>query len=106
MAIHVVKQGECLSSIAAKYGFVDWRTIYDHPNNTDIKQQRPDPNLLFPGDQLFIPPRETKHEAGGTESKHRFTLKATKTLLRLRLQDQAWAPLGGIKWRLQVAEHT
>jgi hypothetical protein len=33
----------------------NWRTIYDHPSNADFKRKRPNPNLIFPGDRIFIP---------------------------------------------------
>ena len=52
---HIVKRGENLPMIAKKYGFHDWKTIYDHPNNREFRKKRPNPNLILPGDQLFIP---------------------------------------------------
>ena len=103
MATHTVEQGECLSSIAAAYGMVDWRTIYDHARNADFRKKRPDPNVIYPGDQLFIPAPELKEESGGTEAKHRFSVKATGTLFRLRLQDETWEPMADVKWKLEVA---
>jgi hypothetical protein len=52
---HIVQRGENLTVIARKYGIPDWRTIYNHPNNTAFRKKRPDANLILPGDQLFIP---------------------------------------------------
>src|SRR4249920_494288 len=52
---HTVLQGECLSSIAHDFGFGDWHVIYDHPQNASFKTKRPNPNLIYPGDELFIP---------------------------------------------------
>ena len=52
---HIVQQGENLTVIARKYGIPDWRTIYNHPNNLAFRSKRPNPNLIFPGDQFFIP---------------------------------------------------
>src|SRR5260370_36720170 len=61
---HTVTQGEHLSRIAKRYGFSDHRTIWDHARNAALKQEHQNPNVLFPGDQLFIPDREQKIEAG------------------------------------------
>lgn len=55
MSIHVVKPGETLSSIAAKYNAGSWRDIYRHPQNAAFRRKRPDPNRIFPGDHVFIP---------------------------------------------------
>lgn len=53
--IHIVKQGEYLSLIAQKYGIPNWQTLYNHPNNAEFRKNRPNPNLIYPGDKLFIP---------------------------------------------------
>ena len=66
MPSHRVKQGECLTSIAARYGFADWRAIYQHPNNAELRKKRPNPSLLFPGDALFIPEKRRKTVAAQT----------------------------------------
>jgi hypothetical protein len=52
---HTVKHGENLSSIARLYGLATWRAIYDHPTNAAFRRSHPDPNLIFPGDRVFIP---------------------------------------------------
>ena len=57
MATHTVIRGDCLSSIAKQYGFSDYKTIYDHPQNQAFKQKRPNPNLIMAGDEIFIPER-------------------------------------------------
>ncbi len=52
---HIIQQGECLATIARHFGFGDWQTIYLHPENADFRIRRPDPNVVFPDDRLFIP---------------------------------------------------
>lgn len=52
---HVVVKGEWLSKIAQKYGIKSWRTIYDHPANEAFRKKRPNPDLIQPGDEIFIP---------------------------------------------------
>jgi hypothetical protein len=83
---HTVRQGECLSSIAAKYGFSDFRTIYNHPENADFKSKRPNPNLIYPGDIVSIPEPTAKAATCATGKSHRFKLKLPRALLRLEVQ--------------------
>src|SRR5436305_39757 len=51
MTVHVVQQGECLSSIAHAYGLPDWKHLHDHAANKELKNNRPNPNILAPGDE-------------------------------------------------------
>lgn len=76
-----------MASLAETHGFRDWRTIYDHPDNAGLRELRPDPNHLLPGDEVTIPDKEPKVESRMTGSAHRFVLKRPPTMLRLRLDD-------------------
>src|SRR5262245_59177978 len=84
---YTVKQGDYLVKIARENGFVDYRTIWEHPENKQLKEKRKNPSVLFPGDVLFIPDRNDKKESGGTDQTHRFQLKLGKNVLRLVLED-------------------
>ena len=106
MATHTVRQGECLSSIARSYGFTDWRRIYDHPLNAEFKKKRPNPNVIYPGDEIFIPDHDLKTEPRETEKKHKFRLKAQKTLVRIVLEDGSFQPLANKKYKLTVENRT
>ena len=53
--IHKVVQGEHLFGIARKYGFPDWKKIWNHGQNAELKELRKNPNVLFPGDELLFP---------------------------------------------------
>ena len=100
---HTVEQGEYLASIAKDYGFSDWHTIYDHPQNADLKKKRPNPNILFPGDELFIPDKVPKHESCATEKKHRFQIRVPKASLRIVLKDSDGKALANQPYTLTVA---
>jgi len=84
MAQHTVAQGECINSIAHQYGFF-WETLWNHPQNAQLKQSRKDPGILLPGDQVFIPERVPKTETRATGQMHRFRLKGVPALCRLQL---------------------
>lgn len=95
MPIHVVNSGECLSVIAARYGFADYKTIYDHPDNAELKKQRPNPNLIYPGDEVFIPARGGKTVEIAAGKAYAFTLKRAKKALRIVIQKHDGTALGG-----------
>lgn len=84
MPTYTVKEGDCLSSIAAAHGFA-WQTLWNHADNAELKRRRKDPNVLCPGDEVVIPERKSKTESGATETRHRFRVTGGKTVLRLRL---------------------
>ncbi len=81
-----VRQGDCLLSIAHAHG-LDWKAVWDHPNNAELKEQRGSPNVLFPGDRLFIPAPGRKHESCATEARHRFRRKGVPIEFELCVLD-------------------
>ena len=87
MPNYTLRQGDCLSSVAEKHGFT-WESIWNHPNNASLKQMREDPNVIYPGDILFIPERLLKEEPGPTERRHRFKKKNVPAKLRLQILEE------------------
>ena len=102
MPTHTVKQGECLSSIAAKHGFASWKTIYDAPENANFRQERPDPNLIYPGDEVFIPEKGVKKDDAPVDNKHVYKKKSSKTFLRIHMKDYNGEALFGLRYRLKI----
>ena len=86
MAKHKVRQGECISSIAFENGFF-WETIWSHGENRALKGKRKDPNVLLPGDEVFIPCRRGKAVDAATGQKHRFRRKGVPAKFCLRLLE-------------------
>jgi hypothetical protein len=91
---YTVKQGDYVSKVARQFGFSDYRTVWDHGQNSELKTKRKNPNVLLPGDQLFIPDRELRQEARPTDQRHKFEVHAKPQLqLRLVLEDQFEKPI-------------
>jgi hypothetical protein len=51
---YVIRQGDYLLQLAFKFGF-DADTVWNDGKNADLRKLRPDPNILFPSDVLYIP---------------------------------------------------
>jgi hypothetical protein len=74
--------------IASKYGFASYRTLWNHPQNADLRKLRKNPNVLYPGDAVFIPDLEKRIETRSTDQHHKF-VKSTETLkLRIVVKDE------------------
>jgi hypothetical protein len=81
-----VKQGDCIASIADEKGFFPG-TIWDHPNNLELKNRRKNENALMPGDTVYIPDKRLKELSEPTNSVYKYRLKNTPAQLRLQLTE-------------------
>ena len=98
---YMVRQGDCVQSIATERG-LRWETIWNHPRNADLRAARNDPNVLLPGDQLFVPDIQLRQEQGQTEQRHRFKKKGTPGRLRIRILDEGHRPLANAPYTLSI----
>ena len=97
---YTVAQGDHLSGIAHHFGFTDYLSIWNHPNNSGLKSQRQNPNVLLPGDILFVPDRETKVVPRAVDQRHKFVKKTLPLKLRLVLEDQFEKPIANAQCQL------
>lgn len=97
--IHIVKQGECLSSLAARFGLNGWKDLHDHPDNAELKTKRPNPNILFPGDRVVVPdPTPAKSVSVATGNEYAFQLKILKVKLRIAIVSRSGKPYAGARF--------
>lgn len=98
---HVVKPGDCLSKIAVEYGLT-WQQIWNDGANAALKQERKDPNVLYPGDVVSVPAKKNKVKQKSTGQKHNFKRKKeqSKIILRLLVDNE---PVKNVPCRLEVA---
>jgi hypothetical protein len=100
--VHVVQQGECLSSIARQYGFKDAFVLYDDPANAELKKRRPNPNVLMPGDLVAIPFQRVTVANHATGDWHDITVEIEQLRLKVRLQDVSGKALASQAYHLTV----
>ena len=100
MPDHVVRQGECLSSIAHANGFAKPLDIWNDPHNAGLREKRHDPNVLHPGDVLWIPEKTPKTEHKPSGQSHAFKAKVIEKAIRLVIRDAQEKPVTGAEWTL------
>lgn len=102
---HTVRQGEYFALIAKEAGIRNWRTIYNHPRNADLRSKRPDPNVLFPGDRIYIPDKTTKTATCATGKTYVFKVPAPTIQIQIKLKEQREGkPLKNAKCILKVGD--
>jgi N-acetylmuramoyl-L-alanine amidase len=103
---HTVAQGEHLAGIASENGFLDYTIVWNDPNNANLKQQRQNPNVLLPGDQVYIPDKTQGPESGGTGQRHVFVVNRDQLKLRLQLEDSYEKPIANAACTLILDDQT
>jgi len=97
---HVVQKGEGISSLSFLYGFKP-ETIWDQPENADLRAAREDPNILREGDVVMIPDLRPVDYRGKTAIRHRFRRLGVPAKFRLQLLDGDEAR-ADLSYRLEV----
>jgi N-acetylmuramoyl-L-alanine amidase len=108
MPWHTVAEGEWIGSIAADAGFDAWRWIWNLGQNANLRATRHEPNLLVPGDKVYVPAVEPKTESRSTDAEHVFTRKHDEDKLIIRFNGIAIyvENFGPIDYTLTVAGHS
>ena len=104
MPWHTVAQGEWIQKIAWDNHFYNWESIWNHAQNADLKQKRQDPNLLLPGDLLFIPDLTPKQVSAPTDKLHSFVKKKPKMTMKVTFRDEDEHPLANKPWKLTLED--
>ena len=103
IAQHVVEQGDCIDSIACQYGTTAAR-IWGDDRNSDLRDQRQDPNVLFAGDVVQVP-RAPKTVDAPSETSQTFHLQGATTQLKIRLLDCLLSQKA-VDYRLVIGDDT
>lgn len=93
--------GDCMASIAAAHGFL-MQTLWELPDNADLKEARKDPYILLPGDLVSIPDIEKQEIACATDSTYNFVLQTDPEKLQLVINDDEGNPVANTPYRLEI----
>src|SRR4051812_26027945 len=83
---HTIQQGECIFSIATRYGH-KWDTIWNAPENEALRKERDHPGVLMPGDQVSIPDLQPKTFTLATGKRHKIVVALNLVTVRVRLME-------------------
>lgn len=98
---YVVQQGDHLSAIAKKFGLPRDK-IWKDPENAALRSKRANLNVLYPGDQLYIPDLTPNEFPRPTDVSHKFSVNRQKVQLCLVLEDIYEKPIANATCLLQV----
>jgi N-acetylmuramoyl-L-alanine amidase len=84
---HVVQPGEHIGLIAARYGFSDYKEIWEHDNNSALRNKRSNPMILAAGDEIFIPKKDGISIKIKQFEAHTITLNIAEYQLRVKCLD-------------------
>ncbi|MBN2271774.1 MAG: peptidoglycan-binding protein [Sedimentisphaerales bacterium] len=101
---YTVKQGDCIESLAYEHGLF-WETVWNDPKNAELKRERKNPNVLLPGDKVFIREKEEKDVPGATEKKHRFKRKGVPSKVKITLRKEG-EPRANQPYMLEIEGET
>jgi hypothetical protein len=87
---HTVIQGECTITLADRYGLLPDR-VWNWPENDQLKSLRVDKSILYPGDQLVIPPKRYNAISANTGKIYCLKRKAALTKFQMRFLFD-WKP--------------
>ncbi len=97
---YLIRQGESVRSIAFERGFTE-ETLWNLPENKELKDLRKDPNVLLEGDKLHIPDLRPREENRSADSRHKFKKKGVPSKLKLRILEEG-KPLANTSYVLMI----
>ncbi|NOJ79503.1 peptidoglycan-binding protein [Myxococcus xanthus] len=98
---YVIQQGECLSTLAHLHG-LHADTVWDLPDNRDLKSRRKNKNILLPGDTVILPPRQLALRDVEPSNAYRIRRKDASEQLRIRFLDRKDRPRGGESYLIAI----
>lgn len=96
-----VSKGDCVDSVAFKHGLLP-ETVWNHPDNSDLKKKRDTPNILRAGDTIKVPEKCVAGVSCSTGQLHRFKRKGVPEILRIVLEDEHQVPRQHVSYTLTI----
>ncbi|MBK6534564.1 MAG: hypothetical protein IPF99_34930 [Deltaproteobacteria bacterium] len=99
--VHLVRDGDTVEGIAfAARHF--WETVWNAPENGELRRRREHPNILNPGDEVFVPELRIRSVTLPTGRVHTFKRRGVPSRFRLRCLDWDGKPRASVRWLLEL----
>jgi hypothetical protein len=82
--VHRVEGGETASSIAERFGFLHFATIWSHASNARLRAARSDSHVLLAGDEIVVPAKRTRTFSAPTGRETTLTVFTEELHVKLR----------------------
>lgn len=93
---HTIQIRDHIVRLAYYSGHKGYEPIWEHPNNAELREKRPDPGVLGLGDQVHVPDAPPwVFERLPTRREHQLVLDLPHPRVRLRLLRPGFVPFGG-----------
>jgi hypothetical protein len=99
---HTVAEDEDITHITAEYGIKDWQRVWNDSKNEDLRNTRPNPHVLYKGDQIWIPTFTPKTFEAQTGQVHVFVLYPPKVPFNEFLLTDEGRPWGGVRYEIWI----
>jgi hypothetical protein len=101
-----VQAGDTLLSIAQAQGIFDWQRIWNHSQNRSLREQRSNPQVLYQGDQVYVPDKTEffKQVQVAVDQIHTFRAKKPACHFSVFLKDERGRPYAGHKYHLKLGD--
>lgn len=97
---HIASSTDCIDSIAHQHGVLP-SFLWDHPDNSVLRERRGSPHLLMLGDMVVVPDVRPIVHARATEQTHTFVRKAVPARMKVRILRHG-EPVANTPWTLEV----
>ena len=96
-----MKPGDCIFCVIQEKGFLP-NTVWQHPNNARLREQRRELNRLVSGDVVFIPDAQPKEVREPTNQVHKFRMKGERHRhwIEIELVGEDGTPIPNEKYKI------
>jgi len=98
----LVQPGDTALRIAARHGFRRLASVWLRAENDALRALRRSPDVLAPGDELFVPDLEPRLEGADTTKKHVYLAPRPQERLRARFEWSDRTPMSARAFTLEL----